>query len=66
MRILQQVSRVYREGEHFERQIRFYEDLQGVECERQVKIRETRVEAAKIGAFLVVAEISDTSTPSVI
>lgn len=55
MRILQQVSRVYTEEEHFERQIRFYEELQGVKCERRVKIRETGVEAAKIAGFLLFA-----------
>jgi hypothetical protein len=53
MRILQQVFRVHTQEEHFERQIRFYESLQGVTCERRLKIRETGVEAAKIGGFLL-------------
>jgi len=55
MRILQPVFRVYANEEHFERQVRFYEDLQGVQCERRVRIRETGVEAAKFGGFLLFA-----------
>jgi predicted enzyme related to lactoylglutathione lyase len=55
MRILQQGFRVYTEANRFEESIRFYEELQGVECERRVKIAETGVEAAKVGGFLTLA-----------
>ena len=49
MRILQQCFRVY--AEEIEAAVAFYEGLQGVACERRVKIPETSVEAAKVGAF---------------
>lgn len=55
MRILQQCFRVYAETDQTDAVIAFYEDLQQVRCERRVKIRETGVEAAKVGAFLILA-----------
>jgi alcohol dehydrogenase len=55
MRILEQAFRVYTDKEHFREVIRFYEELQGVTCERRVKIPETGVEAAKVGGFLLLA-----------
>jgi predicted enzyme related to lactoylglutathione lyase len=41
------------DAEQLKASIRFYEDLQGVKCERRVKIPETETEAAKVGAFLI-------------
>jgi hypothetical protein len=55
MRILERAFRVYADKEHFEEAIRFCEELQGVTCERRIKILETGVEAAKIGGFLLLA-----------
>lgn len=55
MRIFQQCFRVYTEISKLETIIRFYEDLQGVKCERRVKIPETSTEAAKVGGFLILA-----------
>jgi hypothetical protein len=56
MRILQPGFRAYTEANRFEDSIRCYEELQGVECERRVKIAETGVEAAKVDGFLILAE----------
>lgn len=55
MRVLQQCFRVYANTSEFEASIRFYETLQGVKCERRVKIPETGTEAAKVGGFLILA-----------
>jgi predicted enzyme related to lactoylglutathione lyase len=55
MRILQQAFRVYTDTMGLEKCIRFYEELQGLKCERRVKIPETGVEAAKVGGFLILA-----------
>ena len=46
-------SEVY--AEEIEAAVAFYEGLQGVACERRVKIPETSVEAAKVGGFLILA-----------
>ena len=53
MRIEEKAFRVYADKAHFDEAIGFYEALQGVTCERRVTIPETRVEAAKVGGFLV-------------
>lgn len=55
MRIVQHCYRVYAETQEFEQAIAFYEGLQGVRCERRVTISETHVQAAKVGAFLILA-----------
>jgi predicted enzyme related to lactoylglutathione lyase len=55
MRIQQQAFRVYADPEHFEATIRFYEGLQGIACERRVRIAENGVEVAKIGGFLLLS-----------
>jgi hypothetical protein len=55
MRIQERAFRVYTDEEHFEEVIRFYEGLQGIGCERRVRIPETGVEAAKVGGFLLLA-----------
>jgi predicted enzyme related to lactoylglutathione lyase len=55
MRILQQCFRVYAETKALEASIQFYEQLQGVACERRVVIPEAGIEAAKVGAFLILA-----------
>jgi predicted enzyme related to lactoylglutathione lyase len=55
MRILENCFRVYAETAELESLIRFYEELQGVECERRVKIPETATEAAKVGNVLILA-----------
>jgi predicted enzyme related to lactoylglutathione lyase len=55
MRIQQQAFRVYADPEHFEATIRFYEELQGMACERRVRIAENGVEVAKIGGFLLLS-----------
>ena len=55
MRIQERAFRVYTDKEHFEEVIRFYEGLQGIGCERRVRIPETGVEAAKVGGFLLLA-----------
>jgi hypothetical protein len=55
MRIHQQAFRVYADKEHFDELITFYEGLQGIACERRVRIAETGVEAAKVGGFLLLA-----------
>ena len=55
MRILQQCVRVYTDPERFEATVRFYEGLQGVDCERRVRVSETGVDVAKVGGFLVIA-----------
>jgi hypothetical protein len=55
MRILQQAFRVYTDINGLEKCIRFYEEIQGIKCERRVKIPETGVEAAKVGGFLILA-----------
>lgn len=55
MHIQEQAFRVYTDTEHFEELIRFYEGLQGIVCERRVRIPETGVEAAKVGGFLLLA-----------
>ena len=53
MRIKERAFRVYCEKHRFEEAIRFYEGLQGIACERRVKIAETGIEAAKVGGFLL-------------
>jgi predicted enzyme related to lactoylglutathione lyase len=55
MRILQQCFRVYAPADGIEAAIKFYETLQGVTCERRVRIPETSIEAAKVGGFLILA-----------
>jgi hypothetical protein len=55
MRVLEHCFRVYAETAEFEPLIRFYEELQGVECQRRVKIPETATEAAKVGSVLILA-----------
>jgi predicted enzyme related to lactoylglutathione lyase len=55
MQILQHCLRVYADGGDLEAAIGFYENLQGCACERRVSIPETNIEAAKVGAFLVLA-----------
>jgi predicted enzyme related to lactoylglutathione lyase len=55
MRILQQAFRVYTDSNGLEKCIRFYEEVQGIKCERRVRIPETNVEAAKVGGFLILA-----------
>ena len=53
--VLQQCFRVYADTSELEASIRFYETLQGVKCERRVKIPETGTDAAKVGGFLILA-----------
>ena len=55
MRVLQQCFRVYADTSELEASIRFYETLQGVKCERRVKIPEAGTDAAKVGGFLILA-----------
>jgi predicted enzyme related to lactoylglutathione lyase len=55
MTILERAFRVYSAPEDFERTIAFYEQIQHTRCERRVEIRETRVSAAKVGGFLILA-----------
>jgi hypothetical protein len=55
MRILEHCFRVYAETAALEPLIRFYEELQGVGCQRRVKIPETATEAAKVGNVLILA-----------
>lgn len=55
MRIEQQAFRIYTDKKHFGKVIQFYEQLQGVMCERRVQIPKTSVEAAKIDGFLLLA-----------
>lgn len=55
MRILQTCFRVYAHLADFEARIAFYEGLQGLACERRVSIPEVGIEAAKVGAFLILA-----------
>jgi predicted enzyme related to lactoylglutathione lyase len=55
MRILEQGFRVYVESDRLEEVIRFYEGLQGITCERRIRIAENGIEVAKIGGFLVLA-----------
>jgi predicted enzyme related to lactoylglutathione lyase len=55
MRIHQQAFRVYADLDRFEETIRFYEGLQGIACERRVRIEENGVEVAKIGGFLLLS-----------
>jgi alcohol dehydrogenase len=59
MHIWQRSFRVYTKPENFEEVIQFYEELQGVVCERRVRISETGVEAAKVGGFLVLSGNSE-------
>jgi len=42
----------------------FYETAQNVRCERKVEIRETRVTAAKAGAFLILSASQERLAPS--
>jgi predicted enzyme related to lactoylglutathione lyase len=63
MRIHQQAFRVYADPEHFEDTIRFYEGLQGIACERRVKIAENGVEVAKIGGFLLLSGTQEQLDP---
>jgi len=55
MRVLERCFRVYTDISKLETSIRFYENLQGIKCERRVKIPETSTEAAKVGGFLILA-----------
>jgi len=55
MRILEHCFRVYAESGEMEALIGFYEELQGIQCQRRVKISETATEAAKIGNVLIIA-----------
>jgi predicted enzyme related to lactoylglutathione lyase len=59
MRIQEQAFRVYADKDHFDELITFYEGLQGIACERRVRIAETGVEAAKVGGFLLLAGDSE-------
>jgi predicted enzyme related to lactoylglutathione lyase len=53
MRVIEKCFRVYTQD--IAAAIGFYEALQGITCERRVKIPETGVEAAKVGGFLILA-----------
>jgi hypothetical protein len=55
VRILQTCFRVYADLDELEARIAFYEGLQGLACERRVSIPEVGIEAAKVGAFLILA-----------
>jgi hypothetical protein len=55
MMILEHCFRVYAESGAMEPLVRFYEELQGIECQRRVKIPETATEAAKVGNVLILA-----------
>lgn len=55
MQILQQAFRVYVEIPELESCVRFYEQIQGIRCERRVRIPETEIEAAKVGGVLILA-----------
>jgi predicted enzyme related to lactoylglutathione lyase len=59
MRVLQQAIRVYTERDRWETVIKFYEVLQGVQCERRVHIPETNVDAAKAGGVLILGADGD-------
>ncbi|WLA79505.1 VOC family protein [Bradyrhizobium elkanii] len=63
MRILQQAFRLYVDPGAFETTIAFYEQAQGIKCERRVKIAETGIEAAKIGGFLIFAGTREKLSP---
>jgi hypothetical protein len=49
MKILEHCFRVYAETGAMEPLIRFYEDLQGIACQRRVKIPEAATQAARVG-----------------
>lgn len=53
MRILQHAFRTYVEPDMLDQTIAFYEQAQGMTCERRVKIVEIGIEAAKVGGFLI-------------
>jgi hypothetical protein len=46
---------VYCDIGELEASIRFYEELQGVKCERRVVITETSIKAANFGGVLILA-----------
>ncbi|HZZ89265.1 MAG TPA: hypothetical protein VFE13_13130 [Caulobacteraceae bacterium] len=62
MKILETCFRVYAARDGLDSTVAFYEQLQGVACERRVLIAETGVVAAKIGDFLLLAGDGDAIT----
>lgn len=64
MRILQHAFRTYVEPGMLDKTIGFYEQAQGMTCERRVKIVETGVEAAKVGGFLILAGTDEQLAPA--
>ena len=55
MRILQQAFRIYVDTDALDATVAFYEQAQGMKCERRVMIVETGVVAAKVGGFLILS-----------
>lgn len=55
MRILQQAFRIYVDTDALDATVAFYEQAQGMKCERRVIIVETGVVAAKVGGFLILS-----------
>lgn len=64
MRILQHAFRTYVESDMLEKAIDFYEQVQGIKCERRVKIAETGIVAAKVGGFLIFSGTKEQLAPA--
>ncbi|TKC86350.1 VOC family protein [Trinickia terrae] len=63
MRILKTLYRRHVDGVQFESTIAFYESLQGMRCERRLGFPEMGIEAAVIGAFIVLAGTDEALAP---
>jgi hypothetical protein len=55
MQILQHAFRTYVDNADLDGAIALYEGLEQMACERRVTISETRIEAAKVGHFLILS-----------